>query len=701
MFTTESHSGTAPYEIDEIGHARIAGTDYFFRFTNGDFEYATSIQGAVTNISPAAAISTVNQIWWAILDDKIWFVDGTNVLRFFDPQLSTTAIQSATVYLRPNPAFVPIVAGGGGPAQDYTFTAEKGYTNGVGYHIGSAESPRWGSAGGGLGGSTVTIDDEIYTGTTLAVGDRLRVYSKTAAVNTYQNVTPTSGAHANGVYETGADGGGYLRITSLAANYAIITVALNDDQPTLYSDLGVVLNKQAPTGLTGLTVHYGRLVAWDDDSVYNALGSNPFSWPDDAANQESFVYTIGEGDTEDVQRCFSFQESLYVFKQTQCFVFGGVGPDDTGNNAYSFRRIETNGIGCIAPKSVAIVGEESQNFLVFLSAQGFYATNGNEPHRIGENIETDIQAITSTVLSTSVAYYDKREGLYVCFVGTSGARKAYVLDTRKDEGVLTGWFKWADVNAKCVFYDVNRYLAGTYTGFCVSERQAQSSLDFKDAKVDYIDDTMVNTGTDVITVAAHGYATGKPIVIRPVGASVMPAPLVANTIYYVISVSTNTIRVATSEANALANIPIDITTTGTGDFSVVGYKAISAYYTTNWFNYGNPHHVKKLGKPGLSFNAAATSVNITVSLAYDWTESFIDSSVVAISGSHIWGVGPSWGAFTWASGAVATPRSVAIPFRKVRSIRYKFENNTLEENLDLQGIDMPFEMIRNRNNFAS
>lgn len=75
-----------------------------------------------------------------------------------------------------------------------------------------------------------------------------------------------------------------------------------------------------------------------------------------------------------------------------------------------------------------------------------------------------------------------------------------------------------------------------------------------------------NASTDLMTTAsAHGLVTGERIRVAVTGGS-LPTPLVANTDYYVIVVSTTTFRLATTQANALAGSPvaIDLTDAGSG-----------------------------------------------------------------------------------------------------------------------------------------
>jgi hypothetical protein len=81
----------------------------------------------------------------------------------------------------------------------------------------------------------------------------------------------------------------------------------------------------------------------------------------------------------------------------------------------------------------------------------------------------------------------------------------------------------------------------------------------------------VDNTTDQITITAHGLNTGDgPAAIFAASASgVLPAPLAAVTDYWIIKVDANTIKLATSAANANGNVPINITTNGTLPLSLL------------------------------------------------------------------------------------------------------------------------------------
>jgi flagellin len=74
----------------------------------------------------------------------------------------------------------------------------------------------------------------------------------------------------------------------------------------------------------------------------------------------------------------------------------------------------------------------------------------------------------------------------------------------------------------------------------------------------------VTTADDTLTITGHGYATGLRVVYTAEGGTAL-AGLTDDTSYYVIKVDANTIKLAASEDDALADSPTAIALTGTGN----------------------------------------------------------------------------------------------------------------------------------------
>ncbi|HSN26959.1 MAG TPA: hypothetical protein VLT45_11750 [Kofleriaceae bacterium] len=98
--------------------------------------------------------------------------------------------------------------------------------------------------------------------------------------------------------------------------------------------------------------------------------------------------------------------------------------------------------------------------------------------------------------------------------------------------------------------------AGTMT----NERRTFTSAELTAATFTYTADAT----TDLITKVAHGLQTGDGAFTTSNTGGALPGGLATLTSYYVIKVSADTFRVATSIANAYANTYVDITSNGSG-----------------------------------------------------------------------------------------------------------------------------------------
>lgn len=72
----------------------------------------------------------------------------------------------------------------------------------------------------------------------------------------------------------------------------------------------------------------------------------------------------------------------------------------------------------------------------------------------------------------------------------------------------------------------------------------------------------VDTAANTVTIAAHGYVTGLKVTLTT--DDTLPTPLLTATDYFIIRVSANVIKFATSLANALAGTAVDLTDAGVG-----------------------------------------------------------------------------------------------------------------------------------------
>ena len=88
--------------------------------------------------------------------------------------------------------------------------------------------------------------------------------------------------------------------------------------------------------------------------------------------------------------------------------------------------------------------------------------------------------------------------------------------------------------------------------------------------------TFTAATTDICTKVGHGFVTGQKV--RVSSATTLPAGLAAATTYYVIRLTADTFKLASSDANATAGTAVDITDTGTGAHSIVGYENLTGFF---------------------------------------------------------------------------------------------------------------------------
>ena len=134
--------------------------------------------------------------------------------------------------------------------------------------------------------------------------------------------------------------------------------------------------------------------------------------------------------------------------------------------------------------------------------------------------------------------------------------------------------------------DSQVYLAATNVDINISKLdQGSLQVDYSNAGGSTAFDFVaadVNVTDNTITEAAHGLITGQRVAATTNGT--LPAPLAA-TNYYVIKVDVDTIKLATSQANALAgseiNISDDGSVGGTHTLTPAALAATITLYTSN------------------------------------------------------------------------------------------------------------------------
>ena len=102
--------------------------------------------------------------------------------------------------------------------------------------------------------------------------------------------------------------------------------------------------------------------------------------------------------------------------------------------------------------------------------------------------------------------------------------------------------------------------------------------------------------TDICTKAAHGYLTGLKVQLTTT--TTLPAGLSLATDYFVIYLSANTFKLASSLVNAQAGTAVDITDTGTGTHTITPtaltgatYKLQGSFDNSTWYDVGSASNI--------------------------------------------------------------------------------------------------------------
>ena len=149
-----------------------------------------------------------------------------------------------------------------------------------------------------------------------------------------------------------------------------------------------------------------------------------------------------------------------------------------------------------------------------------------------------------------------------------------MLITRNDVLINAETFTYNDTYE----FNMNDFDQGSIQLVCVDATPAEKT--FTDTDVDADDNT--------VTIADHGYLTGVKVVTTTSGAA--PGGLTTGT-YYIVKIDKDTIKFATSAANAFAGTVVNITSGGgVGDTqtitpAVLGTCAIDLYASNDGTNY--------------------------------------------------------------------------------------------------------------------
>ncbi len=239
---------------------------------------------------------------------------------------------------------------------------------------------------------------------------------------------------------------------------------------------GVTLKKRTRV-FDRICVHHGRI--WgaqpSGNQIYASPSDNIFSFTAQDVNNRYGVRIPSDTAGAFTALC-SYNNELIAFKPDSLMVVAGTNP-------VNYNTYVISGIGCIAPKSVAVTPEG----VLFLSYGGFYIYNGGVPQCISTKL--------NTLYTDAVAGFDGTS-YYVSALRSDGVRELLVYNMRY--GV---WYKEDDIGAVGFF----RFHSGFYIadGSGLYKMHSGDAGDWSFTFMPCYDNTLDNKGINEIWIRAE------------------------------------------------------------------------------------------------------------------------------------------------------------------------------------------------------
>ena len=344
---------------------------------------------------------------------------------------------------------------------------------------------------------------------------------------------------------------------------------------------------------------------------------------------------IGALGGQEINAMAELYDNLYVFLTDSIYRVSFVAGADT----FNVSKV-TDDIGCIAKNSIqSITLTNAQNGLIFLDKdKKIYFFDGIAPRDISPLITRTLAGLNAARLQYAVSA-DSNTDYYLCVTNGSAGRNNLCLDLQYQIGE---WTKHDVINANAMAHvldnnGVDQIYFGSNESFTYQLNDDDlnsdvfgSQRDVESVGSDYAIDTA--TGLQIIYTTGATFSVGDLI-----GAPIKVASGTG-------AGSTSTVFTNTATGIVLT----DAFGTTPDSTSVVETGAIDFFYTTKWYDFGEPFRLKHFGE--LYFWAeASTNTGLLVAYATDFSAN-IASGIIslasdaddAIWGQAIWGVS-LWG----------------------------------------------------------
>jgi hypothetical protein len=227
-------------------------------------------------------------------------------------------------------------------------------------------------------------------------------------------------------------------------------------RPTLITGRGT-----PPTAAQAVCEWQGRLWLAKGGTIYgswlvtqenpSALYFNSLNIPDDPYGKIKGLQNPVGGDNQPITNMISDGDQMLIFKGKSVYVIRGT----NGNNFEVSHYLNLSGVGLIAPRAMAMVGDTTDyqsggGQVYFLGADGVYVFQGNNPVKVSQLIEAQLNpsqigntAITAAAYKgAAMCFHGRRLFVFAPLAGDSVNTVAWVYDFR-----FGGWTKWLQMTA--------------------------------------------------------------------------------------------------------------------------------------------------------------------------------------------------------------------------------------------------------------
>ncbi|MGH2939560.1 MAG: hypothetical protein ACRDPE_15740 [Solirubrobacterales bacterium] len=204
-------------------------------------------------------------------------------------------------------------------------------------------------------------------------------------------------------------------------------------------------NRMVATRFSGTTGGPGGATS-SPSHVWFSDPGNPEAWH--TAEPEENQVQLSPGDGEAIQAAVTWNEFVFVFKETSFFVFTGQGTDADGSPEFVYRPVQA-GVGLVSPRAVCV----HPTGVYFMARDGVYRTTGQEPVLISHFVEPIWTGETSpfytggiishgSITHCTMASWENR--IFLSFPTDAANDRVLVFEPR------SGWWSLYDLPMSCM-----------------------------------------------------------------------------------------------------------------------------------------------------------------------------------------------------------------------------------------------------------